>query len=456
MLKFFKQLFFLVALWPCSSWSQHSIKGKFLPADEYKMALLYRIEPTHYSYVTNAPIASNGNFELKLDSTVAKGIFRITYAVPQEEYNFDVIYDGTEDVELNFNAETGVKFLSSRENKLLESYTNSMMMITNSIGNYYKEKAKVKSKTKRKAKDTLDLAAIFKIQQETQKEYEKAAKGTIVSHFIKANMPYTPKSAVDLKTYISEVKAHFFDHIDFNNTTLQSSKFLSERMSNYVFGISSNNADDIQTYKQNIDVFYKAMAKATPEVKKTLLTDLWEQMVDLKIDVVANYIAEAYLMELCVNANDQKLLQALLSYQRVAIGALAPDFSIQTSEKAKKESQKLSTLQGSKHYVIVFWSSACSHCLKEIPQLHTFSKTLNEKQLKVIAVGLEDEPYAWKNLTYDFSNFIHVYGKGKWDNEIGNAYDVSATPTYFILNSDKEIVSKPDGLEDLETFFKVN
>ncbi len=437
---------FLVVMLPCLSFGQHSIKGKFSPADAYKTVLLYRIEPTHFSYITNAPIKDDGRFEIKLDTTVTKGIFRITYAVPQEEYNFDVIYSGEEDVELHFNSETGVEFLNSRENKLLASYTNSMLMITNSIGNYYKDK--------RKTRDSLDLVSIFKTQRDTQKSYEEAAKGTIVSHFIKANTPYIPISAVGVQAYVAEVKTHFFDHIDFNNETLQSSKFLTERMSNYVFGVSSKDEDDVKTYNRNIDVFYKAMAKAKPSVKKSLLTDLWEQMVDLKLDAVANHIAEEYLMALCVDANDQKLLQALLAYQRIAIGEKAPDFSIEVVKKEKKTTLKLSALHSSKHYVIVFWSSGCSHCLKEIPELHKFSKTLKEKELKVIAIGLEDEPYAWRNLTYEFSNFTHVYGEGKWNNKIGNAYDVSATPTYFILNADKEIVSKPDDLEALMKFFE--
>lgn len=58
--------------------------------------------------------------------------------------------------------------------------------------------------------------------------------------------------------------------------------------------------------------------------------------------------------------------------------------------------------------------------------------------------------YRWKNLTYDYPDFIHVFGEGKWDNQIGNQYNVTATPSYFILDKDKKIISKPYGISEFK------
>ena len=60
-----------------------------------------------------------------------------------------------------------------------------------------------------------------------------------------------------------------------------------------------------------------------------------------------------------------------------------------------------------------------------------------------------------KSLTYDYPEFIHVYGEGRWENKIGDAYGVSSTPTYFILDKDKKIVSKPLDFEVLKEYFEV-
>lgn len=166
-----KRLLFLFTLIPSILLAQHSIKGTFSPAKEYNFALLYKVTPTLSEYISNTEIdKETGGFEFQLDSTRTKGMYRVVYAIPQEDYNFDIIYNGKEDIELTFNSETGVTFKKSAENKLLTSYTNSMSMVTQSIGNYFREESK----------NTKALKSIFKTQQETQENFEKAAKGMML------------------------------------------------------------------------------------------------------------------------------------------------------------------------------------------------------------------------------------------------------------------------------------
>ncbi|MCF7566921.1 TlpA family protein disulfide reductase [Sabulilitoribacter arenilitoris] len=438
-----KQIVALAVLLPSIFFGQHTIKGTFSPAEDYNIALLYKVTPTLSEYVTNAEI-KEGILELKLDSTVTKGMYRIVYAVPQEDYNFDIIYNGKEDVEFTFNSETGVDFLASAENKLLASYTNSMSIITHSIGNFYREKSE----------DTLALKSIFKTQHEAQSNYENLAKETIALQFIKANKPYIPETFEHVKTYANNLKTHYFDYVDFNNEVLQSSNFFEERMLNYVFGMSDENEDEITNYKNNINVFCEAMKDAPLETKRVLLVDLWQQMADLGFENVANYISEKHLIEVAKKLDDNKLIDGLILFKNISIGNKAPDFSFEITINKKTISKKLSELDLAKNYIVVFWSSGCPHCLDEIPQLQTFLKTLEPEHVKVIAVGLEEEPYKWKSLTYDFPEFIHVYGEGKWDNPIGDNYGVTATPTYFVLNTDKEIIAKPENFDALKLYFE--
>ncbi|WP_034042647.1 TlpA family protein disulfide reductase [Wocania ichthyoenteri] len=437
-----KRIVALAVLLPNIFFGQHTIKGTFSPAEDYNIALLYKVTPTVSEYFTNSEI-KDGILELKLDSTATKGMYRIVYAIPQEDYNFDVIYNGKENIEFTFNSETGVDFQSSSENKLLASYKNSMSMITHSIGNFYREESK----------DTLALKSIFKTQREAQSSFEALAKGTIALQFIKANRPYIPKSFEDVKTYIGHLKTHYFDYVDFNNETLQSSNFFDERMLNYVFGMSSEDVDEVTNYKNNIDVFCNAMKNAPNETKRVLLVDLWQQMIDLGFENVANYISETYLVDVAKKLNDEELVKGLILFKNTSIGSKAPDFLFETEKDSKKITKKLSSLNIAENYVVVFWSSTCSHCLDEIPQLQAFLKKQKEGRIKVIAIGLEEEPNEWKVLTKKYPEFIHVYGEGKWDNKIGNDYAVTATPTYFVLNKDKKIIEKPEDVEALKIFF---
>lgn len=441
-----KRILFLTLLIPSIILAQHKIKGVFYPAKDYNFALLYKVGPTISDYVTNAEIGEDGSFEFTLDSTATKGMYRLVYAVPQEDYNFDIMYNGEEDIELTFMAETGVDFLKSTDNKLLTSYTNSMSMVTQSIGNYYSQQSN----------DSIALHAIFKTQRETQTSFEEAAKGTMALDFIKANKPYIPEKIEDVNTYIQNLEKHYFDYVDFSKPTLQSSNFLEEKILNYVFGTSSKSEDEISKYKKNIDVVYSHLKVAPHKVQRILLFDLWQQMSDLGFESVSNYISENYLMDVAVALNDQELLHALILYKNISKGQVAPDFDIEIKEKEELITKKLTELEGAENYIITFWSSTCSHCLDEIPQLHTFIKAFPEGKVKVVAVGLEDEPYGWKNLTYDFPEFIHVYGEGKWDNEIGDAYGVTSTPAYFILDKDKKIAEKPIDFKALKAFFETD
>ncbi|MGB1451837.1 MAG: TlpA family protein disulfide reductase, partial [Marinirhabdus sp.] len=111
---------------------------------------------------------------------------------------------------------------------------------------------------------------------------------------------------------------------------------------------------------------------------------------------------------------------------------------------------------GAQNYVLVFWSSSCSHCLKEMPQLQKLMNAQRAGKYKVVAVGVEEDGYAWKNETTRYPKFEHVLTLGRWENEIVRMYDVAHTPTYFVLDANKTIVAKPDDFDGLIDYVEAN
>lgn len=73
----------------------------------------------------------------------------------------------------------------------------------------------------------------------------------------------------------------------------------------------------------------------------------------------------------------------------------------------------------------------------------------------MVAIGLEEEQSkaGWQNIIENYPFFINIYGKDKWENAFARSYAVHATPTYFILDEDKNIIAKPDTVEDLKAYF---
>ena len=433
----------LMAFLPVLMLGQQTLKGKFLPPEEFDWVLVYKVSPTHSSYVGDARIDQQGNFEFVLDSSQSKGMYRLVYAVPQEEYNFDLIYDAQEDVEFTFHIDNGIEYQASAENKMMSSYTSSMSMISQSLGKYFREQGN----------DSTALTAIFDTQRQTQDEYERISKDMIAGHFVRANRPYIPDEYRDMNTYLKNIKAHYFDNVDFNDPILQSSNFLVEHTLNFVFGMVSKDELRSKGYEDNIDHVVEVMATATDETKKMLLHILWQQFSEANYEKTANYITDQYLLDLAESLEENELVEALTQFKNVSLGHTAPNFKIETQKDGKNLNSELHALEGKDQYVLVFWSSSCSHCLEELPKLQEFTSEMKNESLQVVAFGIEDDVYNWKNETLNYPDFIHVVGLGKWENPIGKAYNISSTPTYFILDKDKSIIAKPEDIEAVKAFF---
>ncbi|MEY8849663.1 TlpA family protein disulfide reductase [Psychroserpens sp. XS_ASV72] len=431
-----KNILFLFSLIPLCMFSQHSINGTFSPATDYTYAFLYHATPTSTDYVDRAQIDAEGNFSIAMDSKISSGIYKIVYALPPEENNFNFIYNGKESVTLTFSTEKGLTFTDSKENKLWSSYTNSMEMINQTISNYYTQE----STDKKAFKD------IFKTLKDTQLAFEETAKGTLASTFIKANAPYIPNEYEDLSTYSSNLKRTFLDHVDFSNYLLQSSDFLIDRVLAYVFGMTANTSNEV--YKNDVDTVASKIPDGELELKTMLLQMIWNRFKSMENPEVANYIADRYLIALSKATNQNALTDQLISYKNNAIGKIAQNFDLPITKDGVTTTSTLHELDVANQYLIIFWSSTCGHCIDELPKVKTLMAT--KPDIKVIAIGLEDDEFNWKDAISHFPDFIHVLGLGKWDNPISNAYGVSATPTYLLLDKNKTIIAKPNDYEALE------
>jgi thiol-disulfide isomerase/thioredoxin len=210
----------------------------------------------------------------------------------------------------------------------------------------------------------------------------------------------------------------------------------------YVFNIVQNPTDE--AYKQHVDDVATAISNDDAIIKTSLLEAVWQRFVALENHALANYITETYLLDLANTTNNKVLAQTITSYKNTSVGTKAPNFDI-LLENSKTS---LHQLEGAEHYLVIFWSSGCGHCLKELPKVKEL--IANTPNLKVIAYGLEDDNIEWSKEIKNYPDFTHVIGLGKWDNQIVQTYGIAATPTYFLLDTSKMIIAKPYDFEELE------
>jgi len=297
-----KKLLLLIAIIPTIVSAQHVIKGKFTPAEQFKFAL----------FVDNADLKEDGSFSFKLDEKQVPGTYRIVYAQPQEQYNFDLLYNN-EDIELTFDLDKGLEFITSEDNKLWTSYNKSMSMIGQSLNNFY-------SKKDGKEKD---FNKIIEVLKNTQKEFEKAAEGKLVLNFILASHPYIPSGFEDAKTFTKNSKDVYFKHINFGNPALQNSNFLIEATLSYVFNYHDTSRE-MESFKENIDTAVKAIGD-NAEVKKILLEILWNQFAEEEVEPIANHIATKHLLSIAKAEKDQELIDNLTYFKNASVGNTAPE-----------------------------------------------------------------------------------------------------------------------------------
>jgi len=430
-----KNVFYCILFLPLALTAQHKISGMFAPAKEFTYAFLYHSTPKGISYIDRSKVESDGSFSIALDSTASSGVYKIVYGLPPEENNFDFIYDGKEDIALNFDLDKGLEFTESNENKLWSSYTKSMELVNKAISNYYSKE----SSDKNAFKD------IFKTLKETQDAYENASKGTLALTFIQANRPYIPKNYENISTYSKNLKQTFLQQVDFENPLLQSSDFLTDRVMAYVFGMSSYNNEG---YKRDIDHLANLMTNTNPTVKVSLLHMIWKRFVDSNNETMANYVSDNYLLDLANEAGYTQLVELLTAFKNNSIGNKAQNFDIPNYKNGKPTT--LYDLNDANRYLIIFWSSTCSHCADELPKV----KDIIPNDTKVIAIGIEDDAENWQKAIENYPDFIHVLGLKKWDNYIVKAYNINATPSFIVIDKNKTIIAKPYDLEALKETLK--
>ena len=434
-----RKLLIILLVFPFVLSAQNSIKGVFSPASEYTWAILYKTTATANVYISQLKMVG-GEVTFELGPEQTEGLYRVVYGIPQEENNFDVFYNGVNGSEFIFNAETGAVFVSEDENKILQDYTNTMIELGDEISRLYASRSAKKSA----------YEALFKSQKNIQSEFEKQTKGMIIEPFVKASKPYISSNYQDSANYLSHIKDTYFKNIDFKNPLIQGSSFLKERALSFILGMPGSNGNMKEAYPDNIDAFVNVIKNTEDNFQRVFLRHIWGKLADNNMPNLANYLAEKHLIPVAQRMEDKDLESMLRTYINLSIGNKAPNFSWeQEDEKGTVTFGNLYELDVAENYIIIFWSSACSHCLKEIPQLQKFVNGLDDGSYKVIAIGLEDEGSSWKSETYYYPEFIHVHGLGKWDNQIGRDYGINSTPTYFVLDKDKKFTLKPDGFESL-------
>ncbi|MEO9572263.1 MAG: TlpA disulfide reductase family protein [Polaribacter sp.] len=449
-----KKILVLIFLISSFAHAQYTINGTMSPTIESDWIILYKVEGARQKFVQNTKIRVDSveiqgkkqalgifTFTLPKDSKV--GSYRATYKLEGAGF-VDFIFN-KEDVSFGFHPdypEQSVTFTTSKENIFYKKYLDDIATAQQSLDSI--QVAALQN-------PGLDLKAPYKAAfsnvNSIQKKYLSAAENMYVKPFVEASFRNSPSEIINSpQKYMSNMVYTFFDRMDFNNKTLLNSSFLVDRITDYVFYINYSEDKDTQQklYKESI---IKVLSKIkNAPFKKDIIEFLISQFeTTMNLDLI-DYLFENHYNKLPESLQNKKFRDEKQQLFAAEVGRIAPDFSWQENGK----NLSLSKLNDAENYLLIFWSTGCSHCIREIPQIHKYLK--DNKKVKVIAFSLEKNDFSWKNYKKTLPNWHHVLGLNKWENKTARTYNIMSTPAYFILDSNKKIIAKPDHLNNVKEF----
>ncbi len=436
--------------------AQYSIKGHLNPPKKHSWMLLYKLEGVKQTYLQNTKInATNktiagaettvGYFEFQLPADTKKGVYRITYDIDNGGF-VDILFN-KENIELTINPDApqiGVNIIQSKENEVYQNYMREI-----AARQYKTDSTQIAYIKNKQQNSKAGYSASLKKLNEIQNRYLKKSEGMFAYHFIKASKRYNSNTIVETyDEYISNALSHFFDHIDLNDKNLRNSSFLSDRISDYVFYMNFATTPKEQdiNYKKAVDLILSEVKDIA--FKADIIEFLISQFTVLKNAVLVDYLFKKHFDSLPEKHQNLEFKNKTLAEMAAAVGRIAPDFSWEENGKTIK----LSEVSGSSNYLLIFYSTECPHCLREVPQVFDFLK--NNSKVKVVAFAMEEEASTWKNYKNTLPGWHHALGLGKWKNEVARTYQINATPTYFVLDANKKITSIPETLNDLKAVLK--
>lgn len=226
------------------------------------------------------------------------------------------------------------------------------------------------------------------------------------------------------------------DFFDKSNDMLESSSLVRPILVAYLNNGGNSNV------ASSVDKLLDRLKVETPRGQTVLseLIDIFDvyEMTEFK----NKYLTLAKNLKCTIT---DRLATTLKANANVEVGAVFPNYKFQSP--VNTTAKTIADVKADKK-VVVFWSSTCSHCETELPQILAKYNELKAKNIQVIGLSLDSdkESYTKKILALPWINDSELRG---WNSSYAETYNVHATPSYFILDANNKIISKPDHVGDV-------
>ena len=437
----------LLFLAPLGVFSQ-TVSGTFFNLPQQKVYL--NAYTGLYMEVLDSVMMSNDK-RVDFNTQLTKGMYQIE---TEYGFSFDFLYEN-EDVKFvlkDVNKLEEIEFINSPLNTDWYRYLYCKEKIMNSLYllkpllRSYNEKSGFYLDAKNEYHKLQD--SLWRFTDTLLKNNNYASSLIRVDRFAPINLEYDSQRRRD------ELIANFFNEVDFNDLSLIPTNVLTTKIIDFL----SIQQSPGQTHDQQImsiilgidNVLYRSSVNF--EMYKFVFQYLIEGFNELGYEDVIDYMTRIpYSEDLkCVADQYNELLYIVEFNSRTKIGSQAKNISGKTIFGECFDMYEID----SEYTIVYFWSYTCDHCRENIKQLKTFLE--DNPDFSMVAVSVKGDLKKIKSYVkkYKVNSYFYHDGLG-WDSPHVNDYVVTSTPSFFVLDKDKNIVYKPFDFEELVEFVNI-
>lgn len=425
--------------------------------DEPVLSLANNILDKQY-IVDTAARTPDGTYVFESDTnTLPRGIYLVVLS-PDNSYFQMVIGDDDDQVfKLKTTKEklSAVKVESSEENKLFFEYM-AYLNVQGEASQPTREALQDSTLTEsQRAPLMKELNAISERVDALQQKVIAETPASFVAAIIKANRPNNPPAFEDLaeedrnQARLNWLLEHYFDPVNLKDDRLLRTPFLFERINYYVDRLYIQHPD---TVAMAID---KVLAQMDPtsEMFKYYVVHFTNKAASSKfvgMDALYVHMVDKYYKGgLAYWAEPEQLETMTEDVERIRpllIGQQAPNLKMNRRDGSPVELYKLEA----KYTILYFWKYDCTSCKKSTPHMKEFYEKWKDKGVEIFSICTKQNTIekCWEYIDEkEIGEWLHATDRYQ---RFFKDYDVRSTPSIYVLDENKKIVSKRIGAQQLD------
>ena len=252
---------------------------------------------------------------------------------------------------------------------------------------------------------------------------------------------------MSVKTYTWRAPQHVTEFMAIDFTALMHSGLLKQTIEGYTYLVERFPLEEVTPLlNQAIDKVIVAL-KDEPSIQQEVAQHWFTFLESHSLFDAAEYLALKMLNDKsCIL--DKKSTNLFEQYRKMANGKIAPNIDLDVEGSTVKDLKSIAA----QYKLVVFGASWCPTCKEDYSKLkEKYASLKANKDVEIVYIAIDTDKDAFEAYYGDAPFITFCDGKG-WKSQAVKDYHIFATPSYFLLDKELNILEKIKTIEHLESW----